>query len=93
MIFGFVRMPIWPGENDSTRSMKAGEGGSGGPETREVRDTLPDTGPSLSSGFRFPGSLIVPGVDKGVYGNLGMVNWDEGDIKTYERLKRHPGSP
>ena len=57
---GLVRIPRWPGENDYMGSRKVGEGGSEGLDTREVKDTLADTGWSLSFSFRSPGSSTGP---------------------------------
>ena len=34
MLLGFVRMPIWPDENDWERSWKAGEGEIRGPDSQ-----------------------------------------------------------
>ena len=45
-------MPRWPGEG----SRKAGGGGTAGPDTREVRDTLAGTGQGLYCSFTSPGS-------------------------------------
>ena len=42
-------MPIWPGENDLVGGRKTGEGGTRGPDTREVRETLAKPDLSLSS--------------------------------------------
>ena len=53
-------MPIWPGENDWEESIQAGEGGNGGPDTREVRDILPGAGQSLSCSSKSPGSSTGP---------------------------------
>ena len=43
MLFGFVRMPIRPDENDWKASRMAVEGASRGPDTREVKNTLDET--------------------------------------------------
>ena len=51
-----MRVPRWPGETDWMGIRKAGLGGSAGSNTREVRDTLADTGWSLSCSFMLSGS-------------------------------------
>ena len=47
MQFGFVRMPIWHSEKEWERSNKAKNGGSGNHNTREVGDTMANTGLSI----------------------------------------------
>ena len=39
MMFGLVRIPIWPGEKDSEVCRNPGEDGSGGPDIKEVSNT------------------------------------------------------
>ena len=37
MLLGFVRMSIWPGENEKVVIWKTGEGGSRCPDTSDVK--------------------------------------------------------
>ena len=55
-----MRMLSWPGENDRDVNMKAEEGGSGGPDTIDIRGTLVNGCLSLSCRFGFSGSLTGP---------------------------------
>ena len=57
MEFVFSKSAYLPNENEWKGNRRAGEGGSIGPDTREVRDTLASTGLNHSRSFRSPKRL------------------------------------
>ena len=80
---------FWPGENDwegiKERNRKAKEKVSGPPDTRDVRNTVANTGLSLSCIFSGP---LGAEADKESCGGLGIFIGDEEDVKTPERLEK-----
>ena len=87
---GLMRIPIWPCENDWEGSRKAEEGGSRGPDTKEVSDTLANTVLSYLRASRPQGVSPIPGVGKVLCEKLGMVLGKEEYFKTFERLESPP---
>ena len=66
-------MPSWPDDNDWEGISKGRGGGSAGPDSRDVKDTLAGTGQSLPASFRSPVSSTCPRSSKGIQEKLGLL--------------------